>query len=65
MNHVMHMSLFGKLESQESIQESWNQAKNVKIPGSRQRKFGEFRTPRVVLNVINHSVYEHVASVSS
>ena len=39
MNHVMHMSLFGKLESQESIQESWNQAKNVKIPESRQRKF--------------------------
>ena len=32
MNHVMYKPLFGKLESQESIQESRNQAR---IPDSR------------------------------
>ena len=31
-NHVVHQPLFGKQESQESIQESRNQAKNLKIP---------------------------------
>ena len=39
MNHTIHKPLFGKQESQESIQESWNQAKNLKIPESRRRKF--------------------------
>ena len=39
MNHAIHKPLFGKQESQESIQESRNQAKNLKIPESRQRKF--------------------------
>ena len=39
MNHAIHKPLFGKQESQESIQESRNQAKNVKIPESRRRKF--------------------------
>ena len=39
MNHAIHKPLFGKQESPESIQESRNQAKNLKIPESRQRKF--------------------------
>ena len=39
MNHAIHKPLFGKQESQESIQESRNQAKNLKIPESRRRKF--------------------------
>ena len=39
MNHAIHKPLFGKQESQESIQESRNQAKNLKIPESRWRKF--------------------------
>ena len=39
MNHVMHKPLFGKQESQESIQESRNQAKILKIPESCQQKF--------------------------
>ena len=35
MNHVMHKPLFGKQESQESIQESWiDQVKIIKIPES-------------------------------
>ena len=32
INHVMHEPLFGKQVSQESIQESQNQTKNLKIP---------------------------------
>ena len=36
MNHVMHIPLFGKQESQESVQESWNQDKIPKIPETRQ-----------------------------
>ena len=40
INHAIHKPLFGKQESQESIQESRNQAKNLKIPESRRRKFG-------------------------
>ena len=32
MYHTIYKSLFGKQESQESIQESRNQAKNLKIP---------------------------------
>ena len=36
MNHAIHKLLFGK---QESIQESWNHAKNLKIPESRRQKF--------------------------
>ena len=39
MNHAIHKPLFGKQESQESIQESYNQAKNSKIPESRRRNF--------------------------
>ena len=39
MYHAIHTPLFGKQESQESIQESPNQAKNLKIPESRQQKF--------------------------
>ena len=39
MNHAIHKPLFGKRESQELIQESRNQAKNLKIPESRRRKF--------------------------
>ena len=39
MNHAIHKPLFSKQESQESIQESRNQAKNLKIPESRRRKF--------------------------
>ena len=39
MNHAIDKPLFGKQESQELIQESRNQAKNVKIPESRRRKF--------------------------
>ena len=39
MNHVMHQPLFGKQESQELIQESWNQAKIQKIPESCRSKF--------------------------
>ena len=35
MNHVIYKPLFGKRESQESIQQSRNQAK---IPESRRRK---------------------------
>ena len=38
MYHTIYKSLFGKQESQESIQESRNQAKNLKIPESRRRK---------------------------
>ena len=34
MNHVMHKPWFGKQESQEFIQESWNQVKIPKIPES-------------------------------
>ena len=37
MNRVMHEPLFGKLESQVSMQESQNQAKNLKIPESQQK----------------------------
>ena len=39
MNHVIHEPLFGKKESQESVQESQNQAKNRKIPESHGQKF--------------------------
>ena len=39
MNHVQDKALFGKQESQNSIEESQNQAKISKIPESRQRKF--------------------------
>ena len=35
MNHMMYKPIFGKQESQESIQESQNQAKVAKIPESR------------------------------
>ena len=35
MNHAIHKPLFGKQGSQESR----NQAKNLKIPESRRRKF--------------------------
>ena len=38
MYHTIYKSLFGKQESQESIQESRNQVKNQKIPESRRRK---------------------------
>ena len=39
MNYAIHKPFFGKQESQESIQESRNQAKNLKIPESRRQKF--------------------------
>ena len=39
MNHVQHKALFGKQESQESIQESRNQAKIPKMAESRWWKF--------------------------
>ena len=39
MNHVMNEPLFGKQVSQESIQESRNQAKDLKIPEWCRRKF--------------------------
>ena len=50
MNHAIHMPLFGKQESQESIQESWNQAKNLKIP-NHVDKNSELRTPHSYHNV--------------
>ena len=39
MNHMMRKHLFGQQESQESIQESCNQAKISKIPESGQQEF--------------------------
>ena len=39
MNHTIHKPLFDKQKSQETIQESWNQAKNLKVPETRRQKF--------------------------
>ena len=39
MSHMQHKALFGKQESQKSIQESQNQAKIPKIPEPCWQKF--------------------------
>ena len=51
MNYAIHKPLFGKQDSQKLIQESRNQAKNIKIPESHRQKF-RVADPMVIVYVI-------------
>ena len=48
---MMHKPLFGKQESQKLIQESWNQAKILKIPESHQQ-ISEMQMPQLCSRLI-------------
>ena len=57
-NHMIYFSLFGKQESLESCQESWNQAKIPKDSESRQTK-------STVSDPLDHYQKTHIQQVQS